>query len=493
MISEKFIRFCMLIGSSLRIGTSHSEDLNLKSSQIENGLRHKVFIEGESLKKMNLLDRMEYYHVPGVSIAVVNEGQMEWAKGYGHVKNDPHSPHVDEQTLFQAGSVSKPITAFGALLLVQQGKIGMDEDVNAYLKRWKIPDNDLMKTEKVTLRRLLSHTAGTSVSGFPGYPIESVIPSVVEVLDGKKIAVNTDPVRVVFQPGTKFKYSGGGTTIVQLLIEDVTGEPFENWMENNVLKPLGMNESTFKQPLSAPYAGHAAYGYHNGIPVKGGWHIYPEMAAAGLWSTPRDLAKFILAIQSALKNGKGEPLHLQFIKEMLTRQKAGNQESESGLGLFVHGQGQNLVFEHKGQDEGFIAYLYAFVYRSKGAVIMMNNDAGWILMEEILSSIADANEWPDSAPIIKKKVKIDPSSLLNFIGLYVHEDDELEISRVGDRLFLNDINGPSPFELHPSSDKNFFIKENDFTIEFPTSSEKNENLILIDSVHKRIEYQRVKN
>ena len=222
---------------------------------------------------------------------------MEWAWGYGHLTNDQTSAAIDEHTLFQAGSISKPIAAFGALILVQQGKISLDADVNLYLKRWKVPENELTKTEKVTLRRLLSHTAGTSVHGFPGYSVQAAIPNIVDILEGKKPLVNTDPVRVIVKPGTVMQHPGGGTTIVQLLIEDVTGEHFDVWMQNNVLKPLGMSESTFAQPLLPSYALHAAYGHHHGKVVEGKWHLYPEMAAAGLWTTPKDLAQFIISFK----------------------------------------------------------------------------------------------------------------------------------------------------------------------------------------------------
>src|SRR5262249_6232505 len=156
-----------------------------------------------------------------------NHGRIEWARGYGHITNDQNSAVIDEHTLFQAGSISKSFTAFGALILVQQGKISLDADVNLYLKRWKLPENEFTKTEKVTLRRLLSHTAGTSVHGFPGYSVQAAIPNIVDILEGKKPLVNTDPVRVISKPGTELKYSGGGTTIVQLLIEDITGEQFD--------------------------------------------------------------------------------------------------------------------------------------------------------------------------------------------------------------------------------------------------------------------------
>lgn len=366
----------------------------------QNNVTHELLPENvmrsESARRAYILEKMKFYNVPGVSIAVVNDGKIAWANGYGCITSGQNCVSVDEHTLFQAASISKPITAFGALILVQQGKISLDEDVNKYLKRWKVPENEFTKSEKVTLRRLLSHTAGTSVDGFPGYTSQSKIPTIEDILKGQKPLVNTDPVVVIAKPGTEMKYSGGGTTIVQLLIEDVTGERFDVWMQNNVLEPLGMSESTFKQPLPPSFARHAAYGHHlGGVKVEGNWHIYPELGAAGLWSTPKDLARFIVYIQSALKNGQTKPLSKDYIKEMITRQKIGSGESDSGLGLFLEKQGRDLFFNHRGQNDGFIARLFGYAYGGKGLVIMMNNDAGWTLIEEIKIAVALSYDWPN--------------------------------------------------------------------------------------------------
>lgn len=408
------MNFSFFIFGIFMVSTLSAEmnDLLSKQSNVENGLRSKVVIVGDLNSSANVLERMKYYKVPGVSIAVVNNGRIECSHGYGYVTKDPKAAHIDEQTLFQAGSISKPIAAFGALLLVQQGKVSLDEDVNVYLKRWKVPENEFTKTEKVTLRRLLSHTAGTNVHGFSGYSSQAPIPTIVEILQGKKPIVNNDPVIVISKPGTELKYSGGGTTIVQLLIEDVTGEHFDDWMQNNVLMPLGMLDSTFKQPLPASYAIRAAYGhYQNGVPVEGKWHIYPEMAAAGLWTTPKDLAQFIIYIQAALKGDKTKPLNSFYVKEMITRQKIGDKVIDSGLGFFLENEGEDLVFSHNGQDDGFIARLSGYAYRGKGVVIMMNNDFGWGLMDEITNSVADTYHWPHFKRIEKTTIVIDPSSI----------------------------------------------------------------------------------
>ena len=481
--------FCFLFLSVVS-GKHYLNLLNAKINAIENGLRPTVLIEGAPKKKMNILERMKYYNVPAVSIAVVNGGMIEWAKGYGHYSRDPSSPVVDEHTLFQAGSVSKPLTAYGALLLVQQGKVSLDADVNQYLKKWKIPENEFTKTEKVTLRRLISHTAGTSVSGFPGYDPQTPLPELVDILEGKKPKVNSEPVRVIIKPGTEMKYSGGGTTIVQLLIEEITGQPFDVWMQDNVLNPLGMNESTFKQPLPPPYAEHAAYGYTKTGEVKGRWHAYPEMAAAGLWTTPKDLAKFLLNIQKALRSQKSEPLNTPFVKEMIARQKTGDKETDMGLGVFLEGQGQNLIFEHNGQNEGFISKLLGFANLGKGVVIMINDDSGWLLMEEITNSIGDMYKWPNIKPIEKKEIPI-PSATISYItGLYFHEQEQVEVASADNKVTIDLKNGLGPLKLHLKSDCKFFIQEADITIEFSSCSEQSKSVVIIDPKQVKTIYVR---
>ena len=197
--------FSGLLFVSVMSGKNFQNIIDFKIKAIENGLRPTVLIQGTPNSKMNLLQRMKDYKVQAVSIAVVNDGRIEWAKGYGHYSDDPSSPPVNEHTLFQTASISKPLTAFGALLLVQQGKISLDTDVNQYLKKWKIPENDFTKSEKVTLRRLLSHTAGTNVSGFPGYDSQTAIPTLADILEGKKPGANTEPVRVIVKPGSEIE------------------------------------------------------------------------------------------------------------------------------------------------------------------------------------------------------------------------------------------------------------------------------------------------
>lgn len=468
-----------------------AEEETAKQTSVERGLRPKVMITGLSAEKMDLTERMEYYKVPGVSITVIKDGKIEWTQGYGRFGTDPSSPVVNTQTLFQAGSISKPLTAFGALLLVEKGKLTLDDDVNHFLKKWQVPENEFTKDEKVTLRRLLSHTAGTNVSGFPGYPVKAELPTTVEVLQGKKPLVNTEPVVVIAKPGSAVKYSGGGTTIVQLLIEEVTGEKFELWMQTNVLRPLGMVESTFKQPLPLADARYAAFGHHlNGTKVEGDWHLYPEMGAAGLWTTSRDLARFVTYIQTVLKGRPGPLLNESFVTAMLTRQIAGGHETDAGLGFFLQNYGKDLIFAHGGQDEGFIARLYAYAYLGKGVVIMMNSDAGWPLMEEITNSIADSYNWPNNEPVEKKAVSLEPARLKELPGKYTNKEDTIDIKVIHEQLFIDMNNGVGPLKLFHSGNCVFFIQEDDVNVDFQGCEGIPTALSITDPKGKKTMYNR---
>jgi CubicO group peptidase (beta-lactamase class C family) len=251
---------------------------------VENGLRPTMYLKGKPIVAMNILDRMKHYNVPGLSVAAINNGVIEWAKGYGVKEFDGNDP-VTSETLFQAASISKPVIALGTLSLVEKGILDLDMPVNDKLESWKVPKNEFSEKEKVTLRQLLTHSAGLTVSGFPGYATFEQIPTSVQVLNGEKPA-NTPPVRIDMIPGSQWRYSGGGFVVVQLLVADVSGRPFQEYMKTTVLDPLEMNHSTFEQPLPHDKLDQAATAHlMNGEAVKGRWHTYPELAAAGLWTT----------------------------------------------------------------------------------------------------------------------------------------------------------------------------------------------------------------
>ena len=273
-----------------------------RTARIEKGIEPLSVAKDEAPIPLDLAALMKLYNAPGLSVAVIDDYKIAWAKAYGTTELGGKTP-ITTKTLFQAGSISKPVAATGMLALVQAGKLSLDEDVNAKLKTWKVPENEFTKEQKVTLRRLASHTAGLTVHGFPGYDVDEKVPTLVQIFNGEKPA-NTAPIRVDLVPGTKQRYSGGGITIEQQLMMDVTGRPFPALMKETVLDKIGMSDSSYEQPLPPVWAERTAVGTQvSGKPIHGKWHVYPEMAAAGLWTTPTDLAKF--AIEIALsKQGK---------------------------------------------------------------------------------------------------------------------------------------------------------------------------------------------
>ena len=355
--------------------------------RVENGIPPIPLSAAEPPLQLNLERLMEIYKCPGLSVAVVDNFKIAWAKGYGVTESGGRKP-VTIQTIFQAGSISKPVAATGTLSLIEHGKLSLDENVNLKLKSWQVPDNEFTKDEKVTLRRLLSHSAGLTVHGFPGYEVGKPIPSLVQIFNGEPPA-NTAPIRVDFVPGTKFRYSGGGVTIEQQLVMDVTGKPFPQFMRETVLDKIGMSDSTYEQPLRPVRDAMAATATHaDGMPVPGKWHIYPEMAAAGLWTTATDLAKF--GIETALsKQGKANHVLSQAsVNEMLKP-----QIEQVGLGFFL-GQGKNpQEFGHNGADEGFQAVLIMLSDSGKGVAIMANSDNGINVADLLTQSIAKEYGW----------------------------------------------------------------------------------------------------
>lgn len=344
------------------------------------------FASNEAPSPISLAKLMELYRVPAVSVAVIQNYKIIWARAYGLTDAGSSTP-ATTKTLFQAGSISKPVAATGALYLVEQGKLKLDEDVNIELKTWKLPENEFTKTEKVTLRRLMSHTAGLTVHGFPGYDIDEPIPTIVQILNGEKPA-NTAPIRVDVVPGTIERYSGGGVTIEQLMVMDATGKPFPEFMRETVLDKIGMKDSSYEQPLPPARASLTAGGTRSdGKPVHGRWHIYPEMAAAGLWTTPTDLATFAIEIALSKQGKANHILSQKMTNEMLTPVL-----DEAGLGFFIEKENPGQ-FGHNGADEGFQALVTMNADTGNGIAVMANSDQGIRLASFLFRRVTDEYGW----------------------------------------------------------------------------------------------------
>jgi CubicO group peptidase (beta-lactamase class C family) len=387
VILVSVVSFAAAQTASAQAKTSDASDQAQHIERVENNFAPITLGENDPPVQLNLRKLMEIYNVPGLSIAVIDNFKVVWAKGYGISEAGTTTP-VTTRTLFQAGSISKPVAATGTLYLVEHGKLSLDEDINRKLMSWKVPENEFTKDQKVTLRRIMSHSAGLTVHGFPGYAVDEPIPTLVQIFNGEKPA-NTKPIRVDIVPGTKSVYSGGGITIEQQLVMDVTGEPFPEFMRKTVLEKIGMSDSTYQQPLPADRAARAASGtYADGKVVRGKWHVYPEMAAAGLWTTPSDLARF--AIEIALSK-QGKANHV--LSEKMTREMLTPQIDEVGLGFFLGGKDNPGRFGHDGDDEGFQAILTMYSDSGHGVALMANSENGITVGNYLIRSVAREYGW----------------------------------------------------------------------------------------------------
>ena len=384
-------------------------------ARVERKILPAVQVVGEDVA-FTLAERMAKYRVPGISIAVFDKYKLVWAGAYGVTDVETKTP-VSETTLFQAGSISKSVNALAVMLAVADGTVDLDVPVNSLLKSWKLPDNELTRATPVTLRMLLGHRAGTTVHGFPGYPTGAPLPTLSQVLDGTPPA-NTPAVRVDLAPNTKLRYSGGGTTITQLVLVDKLAAPYPAILAKRVLGPLGMTNSTYEQPLPANRLAQAAAGHlRDGTVVPTKRHVYPEMAAAGLWTTPTDLAKFFLELARARTGGSK---HVnQVIATTMTTEAAKGEPA--GLGVFLSDRNGAAMFGHDGADEGFQASASASLDGGYGVIVMANSDNGSRMFPEIERTVFAAMHWPgEDKPV--DPIALPKSQRDRMAGTFTEED-----------------------------------------------------------------------
>lgn len=446
MLRTLLVLFAVLLASCAPDDRPESA-LDARIDRIENGLLENLQVEGRSRGRLNIDERLEELGIPGLSVAFAADGRIEWARAYG-MADESANRQMTTDTYLLAGSISKPVAAVRSLQLVEDGVFELDENINTYLTSWQVPDNELTRIEKVTLRRILNHTAGLTVWGFPGYDNGDEIPSVVDVLDGNG---NTGPVRVFQQPGQGWQYSGGGYTVMQLAIADAEGVDFTQSLKENVLDRIDMSGSTFENPLPEALHGMAATGYRaDGEEVEGKWPIYPEMAAAGLWTTPSELIQYAIEIQGILQSGRDGILSHRTVLSML--------DADSG----THGLGPAVrahTFGHGGADEGFRAQLYAWKELPYAVVVMVNSDNGGII-RELLLSIAAEYDLPGVEPVRRKSIELSPAELARFAGRYdVEEWGIFEVTVDGERLELAHAESDYVAWWYPQSDLEFFDSE----------------------------------
>jgi CubicO group peptidase (beta-lactamase class C family) len=422
-----------------------------RAARIEADLRAPVQVRGRPVARATLAERMRELGVPAVSVAVVDGGRLAWARAYG-MADVAAGRRATTSTRFQAASISKPVAATAALQLVAEGKLALDADVNAALRSWQVPASPASGGRPVTLRGLLTHTAGLTVHGFPGYASGTATPTVVQILNGEAPA-NTGAVRIDTLPGGIWRYSGGGMTVMQLLMSDVTGQPFHELMAERVLEPAAMRSSTYEQPLPIHLLEDAATGYRRGTTsIDGRFHTYPEQAAAGLWTTPSDLARWIVAVQRSL-NGEGTSTLLPktLATAMVTPGLGG-----WGLGPGIQGTGDTARFVHGGANEGFRASLAGWVRGGRGVVVMTNSDMGGGLAADVIAAVAREYGWPgyETREIVPVSVAAD--RLAEYAGRYTMPGATAPaVIVVRDGGLWITLPGDSPRELVPVGEDRF--------------------------------------
>jgi len=468
-----------LLASALFAIAHAASDEADRIRRFESALRPAVSVEGAPDQRWTLSERMQHWHVPGLSIAVIRNGKLAWAKAYG-VLQAGRPERIDTQSVFSVGSVSKVGAAAMTLRLADAGRIDIDRDVNAYLTRWRLPVSGYTAVRPVTLRGILSHSAGLTVHGFEDFQPDDPLPGILDTLDGRDPARN-EPVRVIEVPGTRFRYSGGGTTLEQLVIEEVTGKPFLQAAREYLFAPLGMHRSTYESPLPVAHGNIARAHDENGAAqaLPRGYESMPEVAASGLWTTPSDFAKLVIAIIESYQGKKGGFLNAATARQMLT--EVGR--SHVGLGPFLYGQGLERRFWHNGSNDSYKARIEGHPGTGNGVVIFTNARQGDRLYPEVKRAVAAVEEW---APALQDHVRvpafeISSDELRMLVGVYEtqeavqvvdfrHRPDQIayRVSHESNRLYLTGLRAGEQARQHliPTDALRFITEDGSLRVEF---------------------------
>jgi CubicO group peptidase (beta-lactamase class C family) len=436
-----------------------------RTRQVEKGLLRAVSLKGTKPEKLGLLSRLQFYKVPAASLAVMDRNALEWAKAYGVRDARAFEPAVPD-TLFQAGALSQPLAAAAALRLAAEGKLGLDADIRSLLRGWKVPGRDPSGKAPVTLRRILTHTAGFPEGALAGYPESAAPPTLAEFLEGRGASAQA-PVGLDAVPGEgPPRPSDAGFAVLQKLLEDVTGSPFAALMADRVLGPLEMRGSVFASALTEDRRALAASGHgRDGRPVEGLWFRHPALAARGLWTDPAELLSFVTDILSSAMGGEGKLLGAEPARAMLTP-----QVWTRSLGFAVEGEGTETRLYLRGRTEGFTCTLDVYPYRGQGAVVMTNSDNGFLFTDEVLRAVAAVYGWPGHRPEEKTLYRLDPSMYAQYVGRYeITPDYVLEISSEDYYLVIRPT-GQAPTKFYVENPTFFFSVDPYIRIQFLTGA-----------------------
>lgn len=395
--SVAFVLALVLAGSLLVTRPGIAKD-NPRIERVLDNLQVIDFtIPKQTGESATLAERMAFYKIPGVSIALINDFAIEWEKGVGYLKAGD-AARVDEKSVFQTGSVSKFVTAVLALHFVEKGLLDLDTDVNQYLSSWKIPENQFSKERKVTLRYLLSHQ-----SGIPAQAQLEDSASVLQILSGERPAKNPPAVPET-EPGSQWNYSNIGYVVIQLILEEVTKKPFDQLAAEVIFKPLGMTSSSFSYPLPETLRKHEALPHGTDGSPRTPEQSGQARTPGGLLSTPQDMATLVLEVINAFLGKSDRVISPKTARLMLTKQvdvppEALGMPLGNGLGVFIDTSTEEVCFLHPGHNSPGTTFVFvAFPSLGKGAVIAANGNLGDRLYLEILASLAIEYKWPSGQP-----------------------------------------------------------------------------------------------
>ncbi|GAB5532778.1 MAG: hypothetical protein Roseis3KO_45550 [Roseivirga sp.] len=393
------------------------------------------------------------YRLNGLSIAVINNFEVEWAKAYGVTDQVDKTP-VTTETVFQAASMSKTVNAIAILKLKENTQLNLDAEVNTLLNSWQLPYNLKITDQKITLRQLLSHTGGLSTHGFNGYRNTSHLPGIIETLEGQKPA-NSDKVRPVMVPGKEFRYSGGGTTLSQLILTDTQNDSYEQFIEKELFQPLGLKNAFYSIQLDKYARKEMAYAHlKSGKPIKNKFNYYPESAAAGLWITPTDLASILIDLQLSLK---GKPAMILSQASAIEMISPPIENDISGLGVFIEQMKEETYLQHAGSNRGFRGKFMIGSTNGKGVVIMVNGPQTQII-EEILQSVANVYKWPGFEPINTAEISFTKADIEAYTGTFQFQKRTVSVSYKNDTFVMTE-RGKWTSQLIPLSHKSFILKD----------------------------------
>ncbi len=450
---------------------------NERMDRIEANIKPPEELPDRRGERISIDALLDHFLIPGCSVTVIADGELVASRGYGETATGSGNP-VTPRTLFQACSISKAVAGVGAMRMVQAGQLDLDADINAYLSSWEVPANGAWQP-RVSLRQLLTHTAGLRYNWFPGYRRGTPTPTALQTVNGAPPA-NTPPVRVVGVPGAEFRYSGAHYAVLQLLMEDVSGEPFPELMERLVLEPLGLQDSSYDQAFPTTHPDGVAHGHNpGGVEIIGGWMVQPEYAGAGLWTTPSALCRLAIEVQQAWQGASTTLLDQPHTAEMLTP-----GPGQRGLGWVLRTDDDQLWFEHSGGNVGYRCHLLADAHHGRGAAVMTNSEAGWPAIAAIFEAIADEYGWPDAARLADPApfrapqpaaTNPDEATLSSYAGVYQLETGLRCVIEAGPHGLLLRAGDQPPMTLTPVSIAAFRAEADNVVITFDRDEDGSAN------------------